>query len=74
MITIRELINHIWYPTNIIILEDGVGDGNIKRLKEESLFYGEIFKTRSKEFLPLLDRKVRNFGVIDYWLVIEVYR
>ncbi len=71
---LRDLLNHNWYSTNIIILEDGVGDGYIERLKKESLFYGENFKTRSKEYINLLDRQVRNFGVIDNWLIIEIYR
>ena len=71
---LRDLLNHNWYSTNIIILEDGVGDGYIERLKKESLFYGENFKTRRKESINLLNRQVRNFGVIDNWLIIEIYK
>ena len=74
MMKLRDLLNHTWYSANIIIVENGIGDGYIEKLKKESLFYGENHKTRSKEYAYLLDKNVRNFGVIDNYFIIEIYK
>ncbi len=60
--TVKALLNRTWYVAEIIVKDE----------KDNVLFNGENYKTRSCLYTSILQRYVRSVGVLDNKLVIVV--
>ena len=74
MMKLRDLLNRTWYITKVIIVDDLGNEVDINKIKERAFFVGENHETRSVTVAWMLDKNVRSFGVMDDYLIIEVYR
>ena len=74
--TLRELTGHLWYVNEIVVVKQKDIDHNTDYTKEafvnKALFADKAYKMQSVIYDSLNEYVVKNYGVIDDALIVEV--
>ena len=75
--TLKDIINKLWYITQIVIIEAAVWDqvresGDLETIKSVCRMSGGVNATRTELYKQYMDRYIDGIGIIEDHLIITI--